>query len=141
MQAYKKTVSLLQRAFSVSSVMSSDNLFILDVWLKSKVTSHCFQAGSIFWLTSQPGMASKAACASPGSATSKTKPGYCRRCRDTGGQRWSDGAGGILRDTFSAVRGGGSKMRDVVELLVLEWDGCTGQGRHNRNICCALRSG
>lgn len=32
-------------------------------------------------------------------------------------------------------------IRDVVELLVLLWDGCKGQGRRSHNISCAMRSG
>lgn len=67
-------------------VKSSNYLFILDAWLKSKVTSRCFQAGSIFWPTGQAGMASRAACAPPGSAASKTTLGHCRRWGDTGDQ-------------------------------------------------------
>lgn len=102
-----------------------------------------FQERSIFWPTSQPGLASKAACASPGSATSKTTLGHCRRWGDTGHR--SGGAGGVTGgDTASvqaAARGGRNEIWDVVELLVLQWDSYKGQGRRNRNIRCPLRSG
>lgn len=102
-----------------------------------------FQERSIFWPTSQPGLASKAACAPPGSATSKTTLGHCSRWGDTGDQ--SGGAGSVLKgDTASmqaVTRGGGDEIWDVVELLFLQWDSYKGQGRCNRNICCPLRSG
>jgi len=71
--------------------------------------------------------------------------GYCRRWGDAGDQSWGGGAGGILggqtASVQAAVTGGGSKIRDVIELLILQWDNCKGQGRRNFGICCALRSG
>lgn len=101
---------------------SLNNLFILDAWLQPKVTSHYFQAGSIFWPTGQTGMSSRAACARPGSAASKT-------IRDTeeGGGTQEDRDGlwcpSILRgetvNMQSAGRGAGSDIRNTGKLLVL----------------------
>lgn len=68
-----------------------------------------FQERSIFWPTSQPGLASKAACAPPGSATSKTTLGHCRRWGDTGDQ--SGGAGGVLEHFQDSKHAGCNKRR------------------------------